>query len=149
VQRLDANKVAPRLYQGGRVDGRVSYRPFTMLVLCSEEHQPRMERFRGKLVRPAFSDTVWPTERELTRAFSAARRAAGELYNRGRVLVTCTAGLNRSGLVTGLALCFGTHLPGDQIVDMIRAARGDSALGNHAFEKIVRDFAQSPDRHRR
>lgn len=141
--------VAVRLYQGGRADGRHTYKPFTMLVLCAEEHQPRMDRFRGKIVRPAFSDTLRPNERELARAFAAGKRVASELYMRGRVLVTCQAGLNRSGLVTGLALCFGTRMSGDQIVDAIRRARGDAALGNYAFEKIIRDLAQSPDRHRR
>lgn len=146
--RLDADKVSTRLYQGGRVDGRFTYKPFTMLVLCAEELQPRLDRFRGRVVRPAFSDTTRPSERELTRAAAAGRSVANELYNRGRVLVTCNAGLNRSGLVAGLALCYGTRLPGDEIVDRIRRARGPAALGNWAFEKIVRDLASSPDRHR-
>jgi hypothetical protein len=142
------DRVSARLYQGGRVDGRYAYKPFDMIVLCSEEHQPRMSRFHGKIVRPRFDDTLYPNERETAAAFAAAKQVAGELYKGGVVLVTCSAGLNRSGLVTGLALCMGTKLHGEQIVTLIRRARGDWALGNRTFEKMVRDFAQGKARHR-
>jgi hypothetical protein len=144
----DFDKVSPRLYQGGKVDGRFTYKPFSMIVLCSEEHQPRMARYRGRIVRPAFDDTLYPNEKERKAALAAAKKVANELYNGGRVLVTCSAGLNRSGLVTGLALCMGTRLHGDQIVRLIRTARGEQALSNRTFEKIVRDFSQGKARHR-
>jgi protein-tyrosine phosphatase len=120
-----------------------------MLVLCSVEHQPRMARYRGAIVRPAFNDTIYPRPTEVKAAFSAARRVAAELYRGGRVLVTCSAGLNRSGLVTGLALCMGTKMHPMNIVAAIRRARGEHALSNHAFEKIVLDFGQGKQRHAR
>ncbi|MBT8453022.1 MAG: dual specificity protein phosphatase family protein [Deltaproteobacteria bacterium] len=130
------------------MDGRFTYKPFSMIVLCSKEHQPRMARYRGRIVRPAFEDTLYPHDKEHQAALVAAKKVANELYNGGRVLVTCTAGLNRSGLVTGLALCMGTTLHGENIVRLIRRARGEDALSNRTFEKIVRDFAQGKDRHR-
>jgi protein-tyrosine phosphatase len=119
-----------------------------MIVLCSEEHQPRMAKYRGRIVRPAFDDTIWPNDREVASAFAGARKVADELYRGGRVLVTCSAGLNRSGLVTGLALCMATKLHPEQIVKRIRRARGEDALSNRTFEKMVRDFGQGKKRHR-
>ena len=49
-----------------------------------------------------------------------------------RVLVRCSGGLNRSGLVSALAL---THLgrSADEAVALVRAARGPWALTNPGF----------------
>jgi len=53
-----------------------------------------------------------------------------------RVLVHCTQGLNRSGLVVACALTYLGHEPADAI-DLVRRKRGVDdgfgALGNEAF----------------
>ncbi len=139
VADLDFDQVSPRLYQGGKTDPDRSYGPFTMIVLCAEECQPKLPRFRGRVLRPAFDDTARPTERELARARAAALEVAKEITRGGRVLVTCAAGLNRSGLVVGLALNHVTKLTADQIITRIRAARGEHALCNPTFARIVTD----------
>lgn len=139
---LDFHPVVPRLYQGGAVLPERSYNPFSMLVLCAQEHQPVMPRFRGKLIRPAFDDTNQPTADEIARAQAASRAVVRE-YRRNptaNILVTCYAGWNRSGLVTALALNELTNWSTDQIVNVIKAARGPNALSNSTFCLVVDSF---------
>jgi protein-tyrosine phosphatase len=54
-----------------------------------------------------------------------------------RVLVRCSGGLNRSGLVVASALVGMGHEP-DEAIAMVRAARGPWALTNPAFVTHVR-----------
>jgi len=133
---LDLDRVAPKLYQGGAVDPSYHYGWFDMIVLCAIELQPELPHFRGEVVRPAFDDTVSPTRLDLTRAAVAADLVAKALHRGKCVLVTCRAGWNRSGLVSGLAL--GRSMPGAHAVSLIRRARGHYALCNSTFERIVR-----------
>lgn len=53
-----------------------------------------------------------------------------------RVLVACAMGLNRSGLVTALALRRAGYDP-KSAVEKVRAARGPDALSNARFERMV------------
>ena len=53
-----------------------------------------------------------------------------------RVLVRCEAGLNRSGLVTGLIL-MRDGMSADQAIALIRKQRSRFALSNAAFEKYL------------
>lgn len=136
--KLDIDRVASRLHQGGRVDETHHYPEFSMIVLCAREIQPAMSRFGGKVIHAPFDDTHSPTERDLARAVDAACAVVREITIGGRVLVTCSMGWNRSGLVVGLALNQLTGLPAHRIVELIRKARGEDALSNQTFERIVR-----------
>jgi len=131
------NKVTEKLYQGSVPDDAHAYDGFTMIVLCAQERQPALPKFRGKVLRPAFDDTANPTADEMERARKAASEVGTEIMRGGRVLVTCAAGLNRSGLVTGLALTMTTRMPALEIVRAIRAARGEDALSNPTFHQHV------------
>ena len=62
-----------------------------------------------------------------------------ELAAGHKVLVRCTGGLNRSGLVVGLTLIKQGHTP-DEAIDLVRAARGPWALCNPAFVQHLRSF---------
>ena len=84
-------------------------------------------------------DDARPSKQEVAIALQAARSVAGHLRE-GRVcLVTCHAGLNRSGLVSGLALRMLGY-DGESAVRAVRAARGQQALGNEHFRRIVRHW---------
>lgn len=61
----------------------------------------------------------------------------------GRTLVHCQAGLNRSGLLAGLALVLDGMSPDDAIAKL-RAGRCNAVLCNHSFEKWLR--AQKVDK---
>ena len=69
-------------------------------------------------------------------ALEAARWVAGQVRFGNRVLITCAAGLNRSGFVSALALWLLTGKPGTQIVEHIRAHR-DDALMNPSFASYI------------
>ncbi len=53
-----------------------------------------------------------------------------------KVLIRCQAGLNRSGLVTGLVL-LRDRKKLDEVLRTIRAARGDFALSNNHFVEYL------------
>lgn len=57
----------------------------------------------------------------------------------GRTLVHCQAGLNRSGLLAGLALVLGGTLAKDAI-ELLRASRCGAVLCNSAFERWLLSF---------
>lgn len=137
--QLDISQVAPRLFQGGRVDPARSYRPFAMVVLCAVEHQPELPRFAGTLLQPAFDDTLTPQPLDLQRAHAAAQQVVLTYRHNptSNILITCWMGWNRSGLVTGLALNQLTTWSTAQIIHTIRQARGNQALSNLAFQQII------------
>ncbi|MFC7493973.1 MULTISPECIES: protein-tyrosine phosphatase family protein [unclassified Nocardioides] len=67
----------------------------------------------------------------------AARQVAEAVAGGRRVLVRCSGGLNRSGLVVAGALVRMGHRPDDAIA-LVRAARGPWALTNPGFVDHVR-----------
>ena len=61
---------------------------------------------------------------------------------RGTVLVHCQAGLNRSGLITALALIRSSKYAPDAAIAHLRERRCDAVLCNAAFAKWLMDQAQ-------
>lgn len=111
---------------------------FDLLVLCAAEVQPEP---RAKLPAPVLrvplrdvEEPLSPQQRQMVTR--AAREVARRVARSERVLVTCAMGLNRSGLVSALAL---RALGADsrEAVTLVRRARGPLALGNQSFEALV------------
>jgi hypothetical protein len=135
---MSCNEIIPGIWQGSAPEpGPLVGRRFAVLVLCAEEYQPEAGRFPGcKRVLRAELDDAEPTPRELAEALRAAQHVV-KYYRRGwPTLVTCAQGLNRSGLVSGLAMR-RLGVPGPATVQLIRRARGEFALSNSAFRRIV------------
>lgn len=137
-----ANEVVPRLWQSG-----VMHRPVSdidMFVQCAiEEESPYapLDGFSVVVFHARFEDAApRPAEREI--ALRAAEVVAAAVRRGQRVLVACSMGRNRSGLVVGLALRLLGH-SGDEAVALVRAARGPMALSNEAFEQMVREARPS------
>jgi hypothetical protein len=65
-----------------------------------------------------------------------ANEIAGLVRVGRRVVITCSSGLNRSGLVAARALIALGHTPADAI-DLVREARGPRALSNRAFVRYL------------
>lgn len=105
---IDADRVAPRLYQGGAPPegGALRYLGIDTLVLAAEEHQPPSSRFPGvEVVHAPYDDAQRPlSQRDWQTVRAASRRAAIRIQQGKRVLVTCAMGLNRSGLIVALTL---------------------------------------------
>ncbi len=131
---IKADRVAPRLHQGsvpprGRA---VRAAGFDVLVLAAREYQPRGREFPGVRVLHAPLDDAELTATEVL-TYEAAAQAVAEAVREGkRVLVTCFAGLNRSGIITARALQH-LRIPTDHAIRMVRKARGKSALCNDDF----------------
>lgn len=134
---VTANEIIENLWQGsappvGTSVGRAAH----VLVLCAEEYQPPDHEFPGVKVCRALLDDAEPSAEEVKAALRAAQTVVQNLA-RGRVcLVTCMAGLNRSGLVSGLALRMGGW-NGSAAVRAVKAARSEYALSNEHFRRIV------------
>jgi len=138
---LDVSKIAPNLWQGSNPPHGPLLRQagFDVLVLCAYERQYPSSYFPGMQVLkvPLDDGHVVPKEQ--------AKRAGAEvarLVRAGKkVLVVCNMGVNRSGLVTALALWHLTGLPGShcllQVQQNRRAPSGMPALCNPVFADFL------------
>jgi protein-tyrosine phosphatase len=136
---MGANEVVPGLYQGSKPEPGCY--PAEVIILMAQEYQPRSHHFpcTRLVVHAPIDDNpayMAPDEREaVVKAAEYVTRAlrAGE-----RVLVTCNMGLNRSGVVSALALRRTYGLSPDQAIGLVRRARGSFALSNPQFEDFIR-----------
>jgi protein-tyrosine phosphatase len=87
-----------------------------------------------------FDDDEPIPEEQTERAIRAGGIVARLVKHQSSVLVTCRAGRNRSGLVTGIALIdLGSSAAG--AVNRIRSARGEDALSNVYFVRVLSEYA--------
>jgi protein-tyrosine phosphatase len=110
-----------------------------VLALCAFEYQPDQDQFPGVCVLRAHLDDAEPSREEMRAALQTAAQVARSMRAGRTCLVTCWAGLNRSGLVSGLALRMQGY-SGQQAVRAVQAARGPAALGNLHFRRIVENW---------
>jgi protein-tyrosine phosphatase len=140
---VDATRIVPGIYQGGLppTGPWVRYAGFDVLVLAAEEYQPSGRQFPGvRVYHLPMKDDLDPVSRREARSIRALSQMLALHRRRGaRVLITCAAGLNRSGIITAATLRRLTGAPHRQIVDHIRARRSPRALSNPQF---VRAFTE-------
>lgn len=134
---LDCDHIFRTLWQGAAPEtgDRVRAEGFDCLVLCAIEYQPGPENFPGvEVLYVPYEDNQHreiPTE-ILKRVHAAAREVANRLREYKKVLVTCQAGLNRSGLVSALAIHYLTGVNGRICAERVKKSR-DMALFNQRF----------------
>ena len=135
----EVSEVAPGLYVGSKpAHGR---HPYDVIVLAAEEYQPHAARFPGAhVIHVPLDDAPWRQMRpdEIADAVRTGAAVAQHLRAVRRVLVSCAMGLNRSALVAALAMHDVHGMGADEIVARIRRARGEWALSNPNFEKLLR-----------
>lgn len=108
---------------------------FGMVALCAFEYQPPAIAFPGIEVvhAPNLDDFDNPPTREmLTGALAAANQLVAGMRRGQKVLSTCRMGVNRSGLVTALALVQFLGVGGAEAIRIIRQGR-HFALSNPQF----------------
>lgn len=134
--RYDAHNILPRLWQGSAPKpGRsVARHGFQALVLAAEEHQPPARGFPGvRVMHAPLDDHYEPIGAdEWEHIIRAANFAVGNVSCGRRTLITCQAGLNRSGIITALTVCLLTGMSGREAVSLVQRRRPD-ALCNHSF----------------
>jgi protein-tyrosine phosphatase len=138
--QLDANEIAPGLYQGSFPEDGTSLRGFQVLVLCAEELQPRSAEFPhvNEVIHAPLDDGKLDEE-QVGVALRAAQRVAGHLRARRRVLVTCAMGRNRSGLVCALALLIlCPSMEGETAVKRIRSRRCGALVNPYFVDFLSR-----------
>lgn len=128
------SEIQPNLWMGGCIDG---------------VHLPEDFGFVLSLY-PWEKYVIGPeTERQETRLYDSAKLPdAGELHDlaalvnerraQHKTLVHCQAGLNRSGLVTALALMLGGG-SAEFAINLLREKRDHLVLCNQAFERWLHD----------
>lgn len=127
---IEADEIMERLWQGsipprGR---KLSREGFDMVVLCSSDFQFPASDFPGvEVVHAPYEDNILtPDARALV--LEAADRVAFAYRQGKKVLVTCTAGLNRSGYVMGMALHLIFGWEGNRCVGLIRRQRSNPSM---------------------
>lgn len=121
-------------------DSRRMHFRFDVLVLAAMEHQPSSRCFPGvKVIHAPIDDAPYVPENEIRIVQKASIIVANALRHGKRVLVTCWQGRNRSGFIVAVALVrLGMHP--DLAIDLVRRARGETALSNQAFVQIIRSL---------
>lgn len=115
---------------------------FDCLVLSAVEYPPGPTCFpRVETLAVSLNDDGSPMRKqEAVEAVRAAGKVLAWLRGGKRVLVTCHAGLNRSGLICALVLCRGNGMSPEKAVSTIREARGPNALRNQYFLDFLNAF---------
>jgi hypothetical protein len=132
-------KVLENLYIGGAPPPQSKLDlMFGGLVLCAREYQPTIFTNLNVVYAPMDDDGASISMEDAEMAVNASN-AVIEWMGRGlKVLVTCYAGRNRSGLVTALALCKGPlQMPPSNAIRKIRAVRGMDSLSNTGFVEFL------------
>jgi len=136
----DFNYILPSLLAQGKEPPEGAHLPFDTVVLCAREVQPRLTQRGIEVLRLGLDDAgPPPTEAELAQAVDVGGAVARRLARRKRVLVTCAMGLNRSGLVSALAL-MNLGCSADRAIAKVKKARGPFALSNTHFKKFLRIY---------
>lgn len=142
MARIDADEIYPLLWQGGRpLEGMaVANAGFNAVVFCAAEYQPPPERFPGLdavMYVPLHDHGPPPTKGELESALQASYFVSNWVAQGRKVLVTCSMGLNRSGLVVALAsMALVPRASCIEVIDRIRDKRA-MALRNEWFTDFI------------
>jgi protein-tyrosine phosphatase len=145
---VEAHCIAPNLWQGSAPmpGGGLRRAGFDVVVFCAEEFQPPSSMYPGVLAIHAPNDdngSRAPTRLEIETARKASRLVAAYVAEGRKVLVTCMAGRNRSGLVTAMAICRLYGVSGREAMWHVKRKRrspSGEALTNPQFESLLEGY---------
>lgn len=141
-KRLEFANVIGNLYQGAAPPPRGLENMFDAVVLMASEYQPNEKQFEGIEVLHAPIRDTKPAPDEIQRAYAAAKWVSKRLKSGKKVLVSCMAGLNRSGFVSAMALVMDGYNP-KSAIHLVKNARGPKALSNTYFVNIIKGMKSS------
>ena len=144
----NASEIMPKLYMGGTQDDELvgsskeydSQKPKLDFVLTTYTkarlYHPEVQEFRYCFEDDDLSDVD-------TESLIAIVNLYHSLWaNNKRILVRCQAGMNRSGLLTGLILV-KSGFNAVQAIELIKEKRGQKALVNRNFIKYIHEIHRS------
>jgi len=151
---LNADEIVPGLWQGAVPDfgPAVAQAGFDVLVLTASEHQRSPVYYPDvKVIQAPNDDSVGRplTPHKLRTAARTAVEVARDVQQGKRVLVTCAAGMNRSGFVVALALHLLYGMSGEMAIQWVRFKRrrghdGYRSLSNGEFNEVLRRLPTEP-----
>jgi protein-tyrosine phosphatase len=125
--------VAGNLYQGGCIDEVPLPEQIQHVVsLYPWERYRAHDGVVSSLTVKLFDSSDLPDEQLLWAVAAHVHRVCAL----GPTLVHCQAGLNRSGMISALALILHGRTP-REAVDLLRSSRSPAVLCNEAFERFV------------
>jgi protein-tyrosine phosphatase len=157
VYYLDADEIIPNLWQGSAPErGKaVASQGFSVLVLCANDYQYRADQFPGvdHVIHAPFYDVQATPPGTWEIAEEAADRVVAYHQQGLKVLVTCMAGLNRSGLVTAWAIHKLKGWDGEAAIEVVKQKRKPAArqwdphypdpLSNESFCRKLRELGRA------
>jgi hypothetical protein len=136
------NEIIPNLFMGAAPPINVDYdKSFGCLVLCAAEYQPSSHCFPGlDVLNCPFTDSADPINASMSDLIDRTSRRVAEMVKSNEpVLVTCLAGLNRSGLVTALAMSKFLKHDINKTIGLIKSNRAPAALSNPYFVSLLKN----------
>lgn len=132
---MEYDRITSTLYMGNAPKASDVIPAFHEVVLCAEEHQPNLRN--ANVVRCPIPDAEL-TSNQIQLVAMVAAHVAKNMDSGLVTLVTCWAGLNRSGLVCALALMLcKKHYSALDAIQLVRKARGPYALSNEHFVELL------------
>lgn len=119
------------LWMGGCIDGVKLDDDFAFVVSLYPWEQYQLGPKTARLEVEMYDAGEVPDERQL----HDVARIVNAFRTQGKTLVHCQAGLNRSGLVTALALMLSTSYTAEEAIDALRQKRSEAVLCNTAFSR--------------
>lgn len=142
--------VFQRIYQGPRPPQGNSLRDsgIDVVVLCAKEYQvdgPQDLGFPGVHVirAPSIDAECVIPEHWISSWHAAAQGVAAAVREGKTTLVTCHQGLNRSGVVSALAIHYLTGFAGSRCAAIVQHSR-EGALFNRSFVAYLSSIAGTP-----
>ena len=142
MKNLDISKITPKLWQGSKPPKGEALRKagVHVLVLAADEYQPGAKDFPGvRVIHCPLFDQLDQTVEDIANMILVSHEVSDCLAKGSTVLSTCQMGLNRSGVISALALC-NLGVEPERAIGAVRKARGRYALSNKTFERIVRAY---------
>jgi protein-tyrosine phosphatase len=127
--------IQDNLYMGGCTRGMEVPHYIDHVVALDEYHQ---YEYHPDVTFTTFNLIDYPDPPDFDEIINIARIVIDRL-EKGRTLVHCFAGQNRSGLICATVLALQGMQPQDAI-DLLREKRFPEVLSNPAFEKFVLDL---------
>jgi len=145
---LDVDNIWGTLWQGACPPGGnvLKDNGFDVLVLAAADHQvSSMYHGIQVICAPGDDDPRLHRFEKFLPTWIAAAHEVADLVRAGKkVLVTCMAGLNRSGFIVALAVHYLTGWPGSKCLAYVRSQR-QMSLCNGTFARYIHDNLKSTD----
>lgn len=130
------SQIEGNLWQGGCETGLVLPNEIDHLISLYPWERYKLSRLlQSSLSVQLYDDLEGPNREQMV----ALATWVNICRKQGPTLVHCQAGLNRSGLVAGLALILGGMIP-SYAVALLRESRSPAVLCNPVFEKWLLEF---------